>query len=319
MARGRQHHAEAVRGLRRPSPWQLGGLRVHELARRVYDELWHDDLLDRAAALSYYLLVALFPALLFLTALFGLLPGSALMDRLLYYADHVLPADAASLVRRTVAEVVRGARGGLLSIGALGALWAASSGMMSAMGALNVVYEVQDARPWWKRRLVAIGLTVVFAVFVVLVLLLVVLGGPLGRALADLLGLGELFTATWTILSGPVVILSGLLGIGLVYYLAPVVKQEWRWVTPGSVVTVAVWLLVSFGLRQYVNHLGNYNAMYGSIGGVILLLLWLYLSSAVLLVGAEVNSEIEKAAAARRESRGRRREEPEARPRAAAS
>ncbi|HZS31927.1 MAG TPA: YihY/virulence factor BrkB family protein [Methylomirabilota bacterium] len=294
-----RHPAELVRGVTRPSPWQLGGLSVRQLAARVYDQVWRDEVMDRAAALSYYFVVALFPALLFLTALFGLLPVPGLMDRLLGYTHDVLPGDAASLVRRTTAEAVRGARGGLLSLGAVGALWAASSGMNSAIVALNVVYDTKDQRPWWRRRLVALGLTVVFSLFVMLVLVLVVFGRPLGNALADVLGLGREFATAWTLLSWPVVVLIGLLGIGMVYYLAPVVRQEWRWVTPGSAFAVAVWLLVSFGLRLYVNVVASYNAMYGSIGGVILLLLWLYLSSLVILTGAEINSEIEKAAATR--------------------
>jgi membrane protein len=317
LRRERQHPAEAVRGIARPSPWQLGGLTVAELARRVYGEIWVDEVLDRAAALSYYFVFALFPALLFLTTLFGLLPVPELMDRLLGYAGRVLPDDVASLIGRTVAEVVRGARGGLLSIGAVGALWAASSGMGSAMVALNVVYEADDQRSWWKRRLVALGLTIVFSVFIVLALLLVVFGGPLGQTLANTLGLGGIFTLVWNLVGWPVVVVFGLLGIALIYYLAPVVRQDWRWVTPGSVFTVGVWLLVSLGLRVYVSYLGNYNKTYGSIGGVILLLLWLYLSSAVLLVGAEINSEIEKAAAERsgaaRRPPATRREAPERR------
>jgi membrane protein len=242
------------------------------------------------------------------------------MERLLGYVGQVLPDDAASLIGRTVAEIVRGARGGLLSIGAVGALWAASSGMASAMVALNIVYDAQDRRSWWRRRLVALGLTIVFSLFVMLALLLLVFGGPLGETVAGVLGLGGLFTLAWNVASWPIVVVFGLLGIALIYYLAPVVRQEWRWVTPGSVFTVAVWVLVSLGLRLYVTYVGNYNATYGSIGGVILLLLWLYLSSAVLLIGAEINSEIEKAAAERsgvaRRPPARRRDAPA--PRAAA-
>jgi len=281
------------------SPWRLGGLTPAELARRVYHQMWEDEIPDRAAALSYYFLLAIFPALLFLTSLFGLLPAPGLMDGLMSYLDRVLPDDAASLVHRTLGEVVGGARRGLLSVGAVLALWAASSGMASVMTALNVAYDVDDPRPWWKRRLIAVGLTIVFSAFTLTATFLLVFGPRIARALADSLGVGPAFGVAWTAVSWPVVMLLTLIGIALVHYLAPAVRQQWRWVTPGSIFALAVWIPVSLGLRAYVAWFGNYNATYGSIGGVILLMLWLYLSSIVLLVGAEINSEIEHAAAER--------------------
>ena len=144
---------------KRPSPWNLGGLTVRELGRRVWAEIWEDEVTDRGAALAYYFLFALFPTLLFLTVLLGLLPLPGLMDRLLQYGDQALPGDAASIVRRTWVEINRGAGGGLLSIGVLTALWASSNGMASIMSALNVAYDIEDTRPWWKRRLLAVVLT----------------------------------------------------------------------------------------------------------------------------------------------------------------
>jgi len=286
----------------RISPWKLGGLSLRDLGRRVYAELWDDEILDRAAALSYYFLFALFPMLLFLTTLLGLLPGPDLMGRLMEVIGRVLPGDSAALVQKTLAEVTRGASAGLLSIGAIGALWAASSGTASIMSALNVAYEVADDRPWWKRRLIAIVLTIAFALFVLCGLLLLVFGEQLGRALAGWVGLGDVFTAVWEIVRWPVAISVALAGISLIYYLAPAVDQPWYWVTPGSVFALVVWLLASYGLRVYVTSVANYNATYGSIGGVILLLLWLYVTGLILLTGAEINAEIEQAA----EERGRR-------------
>jgi membrane protein len=282
-----------------PSPWNLGGLSVRELGSRVWYEISKDEVLDRAAALAYYFLFALFPTLLFLTALLGMLPLSGLMERLIQYVDQALPGDAASIVQKTLAEIQAGTRGGLLSIGALAALWAASSGMSSVMTALSVAYDVEDPRPWWKRRLIAILLTVGFSLFILSALLLLVFGPRIGEAVAAWFGLGELFTLVWNIVSVPLVMFLVLVGIALVYYFAPSVKQHWHWVTPGSAVGLVLWLAVSFGLRQYVTHFGNYSATYGSIGGVILLMLWLYLTGAVLLIGAEINAEIEHAAAER--------------------
>jgi membrane protein len=281
------------------SPWKLGGLDVRTLAKRVWREMNEDEVVDRAAALSYYFVFALFPTLLFLTALLGMLPIPRLMDQFMDYVARVLPPGAVSVIDKTMTEIVRGARGGLLSAGVLGALWAASNGMTAVIAALNVAYGVKDPRPWWKRKLVALVLTVGFSGFIVLGLVLLVFGPKIGDALANALGLGSLFTIIWNIVQWPVVGGAALLGIALVYYLAPAVQQKWYWVTPGSLVALVAWLAMSAALRLYVTNFANYNATYGSIGGVILLLLWLYLSGVVLLIGAEVNSEIEHAAATR--------------------
>jgi membrane protein len=284
---------------RSESPWRLGGLSLVELARRTWTEISNDEVMDRAAALSYYFLFALFPSLLFLTALLGFLPLSGLQERLMAYVVNVLPPDASRTIERTLAEVLQTNRGGLLSLGALLALWAGSNGMVSVITTLNVAYDVTEWRPWWKRRLLAIVLTVAFSFFLVATLSLLVFGPKIAGAIARWLGLGPLFAIAWDVVSLLVVVFCGLIGIGLVYYLAPATRQRWRWITPGAVLALVLWLGMSFGLRFYVQHFGNYSATYGSIGGVILLMLWLYLSGVVLLLGAEVNAEIEKAAQAR--------------------
>jgi membrane protein len=203
------------------------------------------------------------------------------------------------MVRKTLGEITSGGKKGLLSIGVLAALWSGSAGMASAMTALNIAYDVEDNRPWWMRRLVALTLTVGFALFVVGALVVLVLGPQISSGVANALGLGDLFTKVWSVLSVPIAVLFVLVAIALVYYLAPAKEMRWRWVTPGSVVALVLWLAMSFGLRIYVSRFGDYNATYGSIGGVILLMLWFYLTSLVLLAGAEVNSEIEHAAASR--------------------
>jgi membrane protein len=281
------------------SPWKLGGLTVRELARRVWNEIQEDEVTDRAAALAYYFLFALFPALLFLTALIGLLPIPHLMDRLMEYVSRALPTDAASVTQKTVREIIRGARGGLLSIGVLGALWAASNGMASIIISLNAVYDVRETRPFWKHKTLAVGLTLLFSVFILTALVLMVFGPKIGETVANLVGLGALFTLVWNVVSIPVVVVLVSVGVAAVYYLAPAVEQKFRWVTPGSLLAVVLWLAMSAGLRYYITHFANYNATYGSIAGVILLMLWLYLSGVALLLGAEVNAEIEHAAAER--------------------
>ena len=262
----------------------------------MYGQLWKDEVFDRAAGLSYYFLFALFPTLLFLTALLGLLPFPRLMDQLMDYAARVLPGDAASLVTRTLAEIVLGASGELLSIGVVAALWAASSGMLSIMNALNVVFHTVDSRRWWRRRLAALGLTIGLSLFTLTALVLLVFGRRIGEAVAQWIGMGAVFTAIWNIAQWPVLVACVFTAITLVYQLAPWAEVRRSWVSPGSAFAVAGWLLVSLGLREWVGVVGGYNATYGSIGGVILLMLWLYLSGMVLLVGAEIDSEIHRAA-----------------------
>jgi membrane protein len=150
------------------------------------------------------------------------------------------------------------------------------------MTALNIAYDVSEARPWWKRRLVAIGLTFGFVVFLVVALTLMVFGPRQGEALAIWLGFGSVFAFAWSVASVPVAIALVLTGIALVYHLAPAVRQRWRWITLGSVLAVTLWLVASMGLRLYLMYFDNYTATYGSIGGVILLLLWLYLTGIAL-------------------------------------
>jgi membrane protein len=266
----------------------------------VWKEANDDEIFDRAAGLSYYFVFALFPALLFLTALLGMLPIPDLMDRLMSYVEQAMPGDAASIMQKTLGEIVIGAKGSLLSIGALAALWAASGGVASMMTALSVAYDVEDQRPWWRRRLIAIALTFGLALLLLSAVVLLVFGGAIGGFLGNTVGLGAVAVKVWNIAQWPVAIGFVVAAVALMYYVAPAVEQRrWYWVTPGSLVATVAWIAMSLGLRFYVSNFGNYSATYGSIAGVILLLLWLYLSGLMLLLGAEVNAEIEHAAAER--------------------
>ena len=283
------------------SAWKLGGLSIVQLGKRVWIDIDHDNVLDRSAALSYYFVFALFPTLLFLTALLALLPIPHLLERLMAHVSDVLPGEAGLLIQRTLRQSLRGAHVGLLSVGAVTALWAASSGMGSIMAALNV-----ESRSWWRARVLAIGLTIVFSLLTVIALVLLVFGQNLGEAIANSTGWGIAFRITWQLVRWPVAIFLGLAAISLVYRLAPAADQRWAWVTPGSAFAVGAWTTMSVALRFYVDHFANYNATYGSIAGVILLMLWLYLSGVVLLVGAAINSQIALAASAQRGEPGRR-------------
>lgn len=263
---------------------------IRELAERVYTRIWEHDIIDRAASLAYYFVFALFPGLLFLTALFGLLPTENLMERLLAYAARVLPSESVTLIESILDEVVSGANLHVLSLGALASLWTASLGMVSIMSALHLAWEIPDHRPWWKGRLIAIGLTVGFSLLAVTALLLLIIGPALGAEVAEQIGLGGMYAVVWQLASWPLVILFVLIAVALVYYLAPSSDQRWRWIAPGAIFAVLGWLVVSYAFRFYVTHFADYNKTYGSIGGVILLLFWFYLNSLVLLVGAEINA-----------------------------
>ncbi|HXG01846.1 MAG TPA: YihY/virulence factor BrkB family protein [Candidatus Binatia bacterium] len=287
--------------------WRLGGLGIRGLAVRVWDDFWEDELLDRAAALSFFFVLAMFPGLLFLTALFGLLQTPYLMETMLAYLARVMPGDSILLVSRILAEVRQGATAGLLSIGVLGALWSASSGMVSVMSALNVAYEVEDRRSWWHRRLIAIALTVGFSALILLTLILVVFGKPLASALGTRLGMAATVDWLWSLATWPIAVGATLAGITLVYYLAPAAGRRWHWITPGSVFALAGWIGGSYLLRLYVGWFGSLNKTYGSIGAMILLMMWLYVTSLILLVGAEIDSEITKAEARREEVPARER------------
>lgn len=284
------------------NPWKLGGLSLMELGRRLWHESQEDELLGRAAQLSYYALLALFPALIFLTALMGLLSVERFMPELMTYLRNVLPADALSMVERFLTQVAEGSGGNILSLGGLGALWASSSGVTAIMDALNVVFGVkEDRRPFWRIRLTAIALTIALAGFVILSLGLVLYGPTIGRWVADHLGFGAVFTWIWNVLQWPLIAGLMLIVVAALYHLCPDRRyRRWRWITPGSVFAVVMWLIVSLGFKAYVDNFGDYNKVYGSIAGVIVLMLWFYWSGMVLLLGGEINAEIEEAAAERK-------------------
>ena len=240
------------------SAWRLGGVSIVELGKRVWTHI--NEILDRSAALSYYFIFALFPTLLFLTALLALLPIPYLLDRLMAYVRGVLPGDAGVLVQTTLGQALQGAHAGLLSVGAVTALWAASSGMTSIMAALNV-----EPRPWWRERVLAIGLTLVFSLAVIALVLLMF--GQNLEAIADRMGWGTAFRIGWQLVRWPTAMALGLAAISLVYRLAPATNQRWTWVTPGAAFAVVTWAIMSVALRFYVAYFVNYNATYGSIGG----------------------------------------------------
>ena len=274
----------------------LAGLGWKELAKRVYAETSDDDVLGRAAQLSYYFLLALFPALLFLTSLLGYFAGedSQLRGSLFTYLSAVLPGDASKLISETVNDVTQSSGGGKVSFGILATLWAASNGMGAISDSLNAAYDLKETRPWWKVRLIAVGLTLALSFLIVSSLVLVLYGHDLADAVAGRFGLGEVFALVWKVVQWPIVLGFVLLAFALIYYFAPDAhQQDWKWITPGAIVGVALWLLISFAFKAYLSFFNSYSATYGTLGAVIILMLWFYFTGVSILVGGEINSEVE--------------------------
>jgi membrane protein len=274
----------------------LGGLSLKELATRVIKEVQEDDCMGWAAQLAYYLLFAVFPFFLFLTALLGFLPIPNLLERILGALAMVLPGEAITLLQDNIRQLVTEQQGGLLSFGILAALWSSSSAVVAITAALNQAYDVEEGRPWWKVRGIALLLTMGLSLFLLLAAVLLIFGPQLGRGLASLVGLGTVFEIVWNILRWPVSAGLLMVALALAYYFAPDVEQAWKWITPGAVFAVLATLLASLGFSLYVSNFGSYNKTYGSLGAVIVFLTWLYLTGLCVLVGGEINAEIEHAA-----------------------
>jgi len=271
-----------------------------ELTTRTYREVMADDCLGLAAQLAYYFFLALFPALLMLVAIVSFLPIVGLLDAITGTLARVAPTDVLSIIQDQILKIAHEKNGGLLTIGMLGAIWSTSAGVDAIIGTLNKAYDVQESRPWWKVKLIAISLTVALALFIVVSFGLVMVGPTLAERIAEWAHLGPVFEWSWKILQWPLVFLLVTSGVGLIYAFAPDVVQEWFWITPGAIVATTLWLAISLGFKFYVARFGSYNATYGVIGGVIVLMLWFYLSSLAVLIGAELNAEIEHASAARK-------------------
>lgn len=282
------------------SLWKLGGLSVTDLAKRVWHEVQEDEVFGRAAELSYYFLLALFPFLIFVTSVIGLVLGSGTGTRhqLFEYLARVMPPSAFQLINTTIQEVSSASSGGKLSFGILATLWLASNGMGAITTSLNVAYDLKESRPWWKQRLTAMGLTIALSVFIISALLLVLAGSSIAEWLASVFGFGSTFPLIWKILQWPVVLACLIFAFALIYYFAPDFREQaWTWLTPGAAIGVVLWLLVSVAFRVYLHFFNSYSATYGSLGAVIILMLWLYFTGAAVLIGGEINSEIEHAAA----------------------
>ena len=281
-------------------PFLLNSLRVPlswpEIFRRTfYEAFWEDNCLAMAAQLAYYFFFALFPTLLFVVALASYFPLTTLIDDLFRTMGGFMPPEALQLITDQMTKISGGEHIGLLTLGMLLAVSSSSAAMVAIIDTLNNAYDVQEGRPWWQVRLTAILLTVGVAIFILVSFALVLIGPTMATRLAESMNLGAVFEWTWKILQWPVLFALASLGITLIYYFAPDVEQKWVWLTPGSIFATTLWLAASLGFKYYVANWGNYTETYGLIGAVMILLVWFYISGLVILVGAEMNAEIEHA------------------------
>ena len=263
--------------------------------KRVAQRITDDDIFGRAAQLSYYFLLALFPLLLVLINVVGYMAqeGTAFREKLLTYLAALMPGSAIALVRTTLTEISEASGTGKVSFGLLAALWAASNGMGAISDTLNTAYNVKERRPWWKVRIICVCLTIALAILILAALAIVLYGGTIGEGLAARYGFGGVFTLVWKIVQWPIALVFVLTTFNLIYNFAPDLSRgEHSWITPGAFVGVGLWLIVSFGFRAYLSFFDSYSVTYGSLGAVIVLMLWFYLTGVAILIGGEVNSEV---------------------------
>lgn len=280
------------------SPVDLGRGSWAETLKRAFKEFQHDNATDWAAALTYYSVLSIFPGLLVLVALLGVLgQHPQTTNAMLDIVRDLGPESAVDTFEGPIKNVTEseGGAAALLGVGLLGALWSASGYLGAFTRASNAVYEVEEGRPFWKLRPQQVGMTILMVLMLSLLLVGLVVTGPLAQAVGDVIGLGEGAVTVWGIVKWPVMVAIVTTMFAVLYYWAPNVKQpRFRWISPGSVVAVLAWILASAAFGLYVANFGSYSATYGSLAGMIVFLLWLWISNNALLFGQELNAELER-------------------------
>jgi membrane protein len=276
------------------SPTELGGRSWKSVLRRTVKEFKEDELSDRAAALTYYAVLSIFPALLVLVSILGIL-GKGTIDKLLSNVSKFAPGSVRDILTNAVTQLQGSSGlGSILAIvGVLGALWSASNYIAAFTRTANVVYDLPEGRPVWKTAPVRLGLTLLLMVMIAVSTLLVVFTGPLAQRASDALGLGSTALTVWNYAKWPVLLLLVAFMIALLYWGTPNVKgRGLRWVTPGSALAVLIWIVASVGFAFYVANFGSYNKTYGTLAGVIIFLVWLWITNLAFLLGLEFDAEL---------------------------
>jgi membrane protein len=267
-----------------------------DIVKRAGVEIYDGNCFVWAASLAYYYFLAVFPTTLFVVSLASVLPVQPLIDKIVTMLGHVAPGDVVAVARRQFAQIAGHSTTGLLTLSLVGAIWSLSSGMTALVDALNQAHRIKERRPWWRVRLTAIVLTLSLTAVTVLAFSLVMVGPAVAERLANQLALGPLVAWIWNIVRWPTAGLLIAAALGCIYHFAPDTSREWAWISPGSVTAAVLWLLVSIGFKWYLSYLVDYQKTYGAIGGVMVALLWFYLSSLAILLGAQIDTTIAHAA-----------------------
>jgi membrane protein len=281
----------------------IHGVSIKQFLRDLNHEISEDKVFNGAAALAYYLTLAIFPALILMMTLIPYLPIDRVDEAIMDLLQQTLPDESHEMVAGIVHEVTANRRGGLLSFGLLGTLWAASTGMHAVMQQLNVTYDVEEGRSFIRARGTALILSILFILLVIGAFSLIVLGGVLESWLESTLGFGAALLVLFATLRWGLIVLALLLGFAMIYRYAPNVERKFAFFSPGSIIGVALLIVASLGFTLYTSNFGDYDATYGSLGAMIMLMLWLYIAGLVILVGSEVNVLLERYRAQRRHSR----------------
>jgi membrane protein len=269
-------------------------MRTRFVLVRVYQDAMRDHTLQMAAALAYYLVLSLFPGLIVLSVLASYLPVPNLFSQTIDLMSRFMPADTMGIVRRVLSDIISPNRGAFLSLGLIGTLWTASGGFTAAIEACGIAYEVEDNRPFWKVRLLAIGLAIVTEALLLLSLSVLVVGPRFGEWLAKELHLSWLLARTWPYIQWCTALAFSVVAVEIFYYYGPNVKQRFRATLPGAILSVGCWICLSYLLGIYFRHFANFNKTYGTLGAAIALMTTLYWTSFAVLIGAHLNSVLAK-------------------------
>lgn len=289
--------------MRTPATWSPSKLwrdmyllRVWRATLKAFKDVDQHHLLAFAGSLAYYFFMSLIPFLVLLASLLVYVPIPGLFDTILAGMSRMVPPDSMAMVRRVIDDMIQTRSAGFLSFGITGTVWSASGGFSAMIEALNVAYDVQEGRPFWKTRSLAVLLTIMVGTLVCILLFAMIFGPHWGGALAAKLQLSPLFTESWFYFRWVLAAVCALLSVELIYYLAPnVVQRHFLQTIPGSAIAVMLWILASYLLSFYLQHFAQLSKSYGTLGAVVGLLLWFYVTSAAILIGAEVNAELAKA------------------------
>jgi membrane protein len=275
---------------------KIRGIDLLDAGKRMFRQFQEDELTDRAAVVAYQFLFSVVPLMIFLTALSAFVSKAfgtedAITNVTNWLFNH-LPDTTAEAVKQPIQTILRNQSGGLLSFGAVVALWSAKGGVAAMMKGLNIAYDVEDSRSWPKRTGIAIGLTVALGVALIVSSIILVVGFAAGQRVQNALGIGDVWSILWRIVRWPLIAVFLLVALAFLYWAGPNIQLPIKWLSPGAVFSVVGWAIVTYGLGFYFKYAGSYAAAYGVLGGVLAFIFWIYLLSLIVLLGGELNAVV---------------------------